>query len=447
MFHRRAVVGYFLLLALAASVTAVWRSDRLLFDLPARKAQHYFDSIGHALAKHYGLCFLMTFDEPRPVEWIGRGMVQYPGTERVPGHFGFARRFDGKSSTLLETSAVWPALGSNYTLSLWVQLEDTGMDQEIWYTFIQGRRTGFRLCDGRMSFFVPGGEESPPASYPFTAYGRFVHLAGVVDAAGGTARLYEDGQLQATIPVRDVIQPNQNLEFGKTRMYAATAPFRGVIDEAAAWTRCLSVQEISRLAHAPRSLPQWLEPLSCYRWRLATAIRDAIPAALKMMDRFQPFLPQGRVKAGDLPEIQFYFSSSDARHFIHAHDNSLASGRRTASGANPRRIFAQYNGRTLEAQLRLDGSDTRYPSSRRPGYILETPPEAPVFGAHVIHLAPPENLVGQLAKLEQALAQVTTHSAATGSGLCRLFIDGQPKGIYYVENFEQRGLHPGDPAL
>lgn len=439
----RTILGGLLLLAVAAGGLAAWRSDRFLFEIPAWRTQRCFDKIGHALAKHQGLCFLMTFDEARPVEWIGRGMVQYPGTERVAGRLGFARRFNGKASTLLETSAVWPALGSNYTLSLWVKVEATGMDQEIWYTFIQERRTGFRLCNGQMTFFVPGGEARPPAAYPFEAYGRFVHLAGVVDAAHGEARLYENGALKATIPVGEVVHPSQNLEFSKTRLYAVTAPFCGDLDEAAAWTRCLPAAEIKRLARARRSLPFLLEPLPCWRWKLFRAIRDAIPATLKTLDRFNPWLHEGRVEAADLPEIQFHFSARDARHYIHAHDDSLASGRRTADAANPRKIYAEYNHRTVEAQLWLDGSDTAYPAEKRPGYILEVPPEAPAFGARLLRLVPPEHLAGDLNLLGRAFAR-TADGGAPAPGLCRLAIDGQSKGIYVFEPYEERGLNPGE---
>ena len=102
---KRPLMRGALLLALACALIRAYRSDRLLFELPEKAAEHEFFKIGHALAKHRGLQFLMTFDEPQPREWIGRGPVQYPGTECVPGRIGKARLFDGNRHTSLSTAA------------------------------------------------------------------------------------------------------------------------------------------------------------------------------------------------------------------------------------------------------------------------------------------------------------------------------------------------------
>ncbi|HOE00631.1 MAG TPA: CotH kinase family protein [Kiritimatiellia bacterium] len=438
----RSFWRWILLLAMAAGAVTLWRSDRWLFEWPAEKSQHYFEGVGHRLAKHHGLAFLMTFDEAHPVEWIARGTVLYPGTTRVPGRLGFARQFDGKARTMLETTAIWPALGSNYTLSLWVKVEPACHDQEIWYTFIQGRYTGFKLQNGQMMFFVPGSAESPAAHYPFTAYGKFVHLAGVVDAAQGTAQLYENGTLKATVPFADVSHPTQNIEFGKTRMYAVTAPFCGAIDEAAAWTRSLSSREIHRLAHAHRSLPRALEPFAWFRWRMYAMWQAALPATLNLLTRFNPLLHEGRLAT--LPTIELRFSSKDARHFRNTHEASLASGRRTDEGAKWRRIYALHASQTAEAHLQLDGSTASYPIAKRPGYILELPPESPIFGARTLRLVPPENLADRLPTLAQAVLATTPTNHAAGPKLCRLLIDGQSKGAYVAIPFAQRGVGPGE---
>jgi hypothetical protein len=408
-----------------------YRSDRFLFELPAEIAQHHFEKVGHALAKHHGLAFLMTFDEAQPVEWIGRGEVHWPGTESVPGRFGQARRFDGKPRAHIETMARWPYLGPNFTLSLWIKLEPTEMDQNIWYTAFQGRTIGFKLANGQMTLFVPGGTEVQAAAYPFQSYGRFVHLAAVVESPNGRARLYENGELKAEIPIEAVAHNNHNMEFGKLRWYVVDAPLRGVLDEAAAWKRALSAEEIRALARARQSLPRTLAAFPYWRWRCLHSLQRGAPSLLKTLDRFNPLLHEGRAEAAGLPEIHLHFSQKDARHFIRAHDRSRASGRRTAKGANPRRIHAQYGGATVEAQAWLDGSDTRYASSRRPGYVLETPETRPVFGARRLRLAPPENRDADLAR------------AGAVPSLCRLLINGQFKGIYAFESFDRRGLLPG----
>ena len=432
-----------LLLALAGALAGVYRSDRLLFEAPAEATARYFNKVGSALARHHGLYFLMTFDEARPVEWVGHAQVHYPGTERAPGHLGAARRFDGRMGTYIETSAFWPDLGPAYTLSVWVKLEDNHADQEIWYTSIQGRRTGFKLRDGQMTFFVPGGATEQAAAYPFDAYGRFVHLAGVVEGPGGKARLYENGALKAEIPVAAASHPDHNLEFGKMRWYVAAAPLCGTLDEAAAWKRALSPKEIRGRAKARLSMPRELAPGPYWRWRFMQALQRGIPAALKLLDRFNVLLHEGRLADADLPDIQLHLSANDSRHFTQMHERSLASGRRVARGANPRRIYAQYDDHTVEAHLWLDGSDLAYPSNPRPGYILETPAGAPAFGARWLRLTPPENMADRLLEIgtEQSAAR-----ADASAGLCRLTLNGQLKGIYHCEPFDRRGLEPGERA-
>ena len=420
-----------LVLALGGAAALTYRSDRLLFELPAVKTQLYADKTSQALARRHGLVFLMTFDEARPTEWIRRGNVLCPGTESGPGRLGRARRFDGRSKTYVSTATEWSKLGATYTLSLWIKLDDIGRDQDIWCTSFQDRFVGFALRDGQLTFFVPGGEPEQIARYPFAAYGRFVHLAGVVDGPGGEARLYENGRLQTRIPIATVDLPKQNMEFGKTRWYSATAPLSAWIDEAAAWTRALSPDEIRRLAQARVSLPFVLEPRRYGRWRLAQAVQAGIPEWLKMLDRFNVLLHEGRLLAADLPDVHLDFSSADARHFSRAHERSLASGRRTAKGANFRRIYAQIDGRTVEAQLCLEGSDVRYAAGKRPGFILEIPAQAPESGSRRWRLIPPENESGE--------------GWARGTqDLCRLSIDGQFKGVYRCEAFDRRGLRPGD---
>ncbi len=430
---RRAPIRGVLLLVLAGALAGAYRSDRVLFGWAAEKAPRYFAKTGYALAKHHGLRFLMTFDESRPAEWIGPAKVHWPGTERAPGRWGSARRFDGRPDTFIETTAVWLDLGPAYTLALRLQLEDTGLDQEIWYTSYQGQRTGFKLRDGQMTFYVPGGDPEQVVSYPFTAYGRSVHLAGVVDGPGGEARLYEDGKRMAAIPVAAVRHPDHGMEFGKMRWYGVAAPLRGALDEAAAWARALSPKEIRARARARHSLPRDLAPGPYWRWRFAEGLRQGVPALLKLLDRFNVLRHEGRLDAARLPEIELHFSSGDARHFTRAHELSLAAGRRTKRGANPRRVHAHFEGRTVEARLWLDGSDLAYSDAKRPGYILETPPGAPAFGAHWLRLVPPESLADRLPEI----------GAAPG-GLCRLVIDGQSKGVYHHESFDRRGVAPGE---
>lgn len=432
----RTLVRSALLLVLAAGIALVWRSDRILFQGPRNSTQRYFSKIGYALKKHHGISFLVTFDEPHLVEWITTDPVNAPGTESVRGHIGNGRRFDGSKYTYIETPVTWDTLGERYTLSLWVNIKKTDHAQNICFTSFQQRSTGFRLRDGNLSFYVPDGEGSGViVSYPFTAYGRFVHLAAVVEGPAGKVRLYENGVLKAKAKLTTVSLPSHNIEFGKSRWYTTGRPFVGILDDAAGWNRALSQKEINALVRQRTALPVTEVPTLYWRWKIVRGFRDMVPVALKMLDRFNPFLHESKLTTADLPDIQFFFSGKDARHFAHAHDRSLASGRRIERAANPRRIHAQYEGQTVAADLALDGSDTSYPSSKRPGYILRVPTNAPLFESRLIRFAPPETISNDLSTLALKSAS---------AGLCRLSINGVSKGIYYYEGFDRLGVEPGD---
>lgn len=68
-----------LLLAAVIGVLS-YRSDYILFVLPEKFSESVFHAIGRHLRKSHGIQFLATFDEPVPLEWIGRRRLNAPGT-------------------------------------------------------------------------------------------------------------------------------------------------------------------------------------------------------------------------------------------------------------------------------------------------------------------------------------------------------------------------------
>lgn len=426
---------YLLLLAAGVALLAICRSDVLLFEAPARLADQTRNGIGRRLRKYHNLRFLVTFDEAKPREWIHRQPTHAPGTEIVAGRIGRARRFNGNQYTYMETAVPWSDLGDRYSLAIWAKLKQTKSPQTIWYANYDQRETGFQLRDGHMRFHIPDGDGGGQTlSYPFTAYGRFVHLAAVVEGPGGKAHLYENGVLKASCPLEKISLPHQNMEFGKWRWYAVTEPLHGSLDEAAAWNCALSPRAIKNAARARLSLPVKKTPILYGLWRLLEAHRNAPAIVLKMLDRFNPFLHEGKLTANGLPAINLLFSPRDSRHFIHGHDLSLAAGRRIKDAARSRRIIAQYAEQTVDAELCLAGSDTHYAPTKRAGYILQLPPDAPFQGSSHIRLIPPEAMADNL--LELAAASAPSTNGNINLPLCRLHINGLPKGVYYYEPFE-----------
>src|SRR5690606_24417013 len=132
----------------------------------------------------------LTFDEPVPREWATGAQVLAPGTVCVPARFGSGRAFDGRERTHIDTSLRWPALGSNYTVALWLTVRPGSRTQDILCGSGGNRLTGFRLVDGEMTFDVPA-DERQCAAYPFQRFGKEVCLAATVDSRARMLRLYE----------------------------------------------------------------------------------------------------------------------------------------------------------------------------------------------------------------------------------------------------------------
>ncbi len=426
--------------AVAAAIAAAWSSDRLLLGATADAVAHRTQRLAGTLSRR-GVALLLTFDGAKPVEYAWRGRVQCHRTTRVPGPFGDARAFDGAVDGFIETDVAWPELGPAYTLSLWARLDDAGRDQELWYTSFQLRRTGLKLVGGNLTLFVPLAETTQSIAYAFTSFGRFVHLVAVVDGPAGRAAIYEDGVLRAEGPIQFGGHPAHNMEFGKMRWSAVAAPLRGAIDHAVAWRRALTPEEIRGAIGSGAAQLRAVGRSSYRAYRLAGYLRGRVLALMKTLDRFDLFLHEGRVEAADLPDVALHFSRSDARHFAHAHEDSLHSGRRTDRAARPRRIHAQIPGRTVEARLELAGTAGHYPPSRRPSYLLRLPEGSPWMGANDLYVFPPESAA-------DVCPPGWPHAPGDRVRLCRLYVDGQLKGLYCIESFDRvHSIPGGSPRL
>lgn len=437
--RRRTLIG-----AVALAAFAIWSSDFLMFEAPGKLADSAYRHLGRRMRKQQQIRFLVSFGEAHPRELIGRTPIHAPGTEISRGRSGRARRFNGSTHTYMESAVTWADLGERYTLSLWMKANPDARDQTIWYANNASTEIGFQLRDGQMVFHIPSGAPvGKSIAYPFTKYGRFVHLAAVVEGAGGAAHLYEDGVLKGSVQLEDVAMLPHNIEFGKFRWCAVIAPFHGSLDEAVAWRRALTPREIASLARTRLPLPLAKAPVSYVLWRLLQAGSTTPATTRKILDLFNPGLHGSRLAATRLPEINLYLSASDQRHFINGHGRSLAAGRRLESASQPRRILTQYARQTVAAKLWLDGSSGNYATTRRPAYILQLPTEAPFNNVSLVRLLPPEAFADSLPRLAQWDANSSRQSPT--NILCRLSINGIAKGVYRYESYEQCGIDPNDP--
>lgn len=428
-------------LLLAAGLVVLYHSDRKLFRRPEILVDRAAGRVGRALADRHGLFMLLDFGLSPPMEWIERAPVNQSGVGLATGPLGPARRFDGHQRTVIETQREWQDVGSRFSITLWVKLDDASPHQDILFTSAHRGRVGLRLDHGRMTFHIPPWNQK--ICYPFEDYGKFVHLAAVADADAGQAFLYQDGVLQAAAKIDKVEPPNHNIEVGKTRWYAVRDPLMGIINEVAVWKRALPEAEIGRLAGRPRRLARQLTPWRERSYHMFLGGQRALRGGLKTIDHFNPFLRPTLANDPALPELFLHFSGGDHRHFQQAHMQSCRLGVRPREAAAARRVGYVFAGRAGRAELRLHAPAAGYSDLSRHSFEMTLPPEAePILGSRRLLLAPPEKVDFLLPLLETSLAREWGVSH-TANGLLRLNINGVFHGLYYAEDFDRLGRFPG----
>ena len=434
------LVGLGLTAALLANATA-W-----LIDRPQARLDRSIQSIRRDLSRQGRLIGLLTFDEPVPREWATGAQVLAPGTVCVPARFGSGRAFDGRERTHIDTSLRWPALGSNYTVALWLTVRPGSRTQDILCGSGGNRLTGFRLVDGDMTFDVPA-DERPAVAYPFRRYREEVCLAATVNWEQRRVVLYEDGTPMASNTIHAVNWQHLNISFGKPVWSVAQHPFHGIIDEAVFVAGALPAAEIRSLAQARHGfLRHFTAPRRYARWRYAGGVADAAALLHRLLDAVAaPVRRLGLPRTGTppLPVLGLHLTGADQRHFLRAHQRSRLSGRRTQAAARPRRVHARIGGRVAEARLFLDGSDIAYGPSPRPSFVLELPDTAPCFGAKRLRLQPPETAGRVTPFLLDRLRRRCGLPTAT-NGFCRLIFNGNDYGRYVFEDYTRDGVLPGD---
>lgn len=402
------------------------------------------EAIRQFLAAELGIAALFTLDDPQARDIISGRAALAPGTVATEKEDRSGRQFDGREQTWLAWPLPWDMLGSNFTLSTWICLEEPERDQDIIGGAYVTLQTGLRYENGRIFFDVPA-KTRQSVSYPFTRPGEFVHLAASVDMASGRMSLYENGELKATGPVKEVLWPPLNLCAGKTTWYVVRSPFCGTISETALWTRPLSAAEIQTLSSGEGSLLATHVPRALrWRYRLAKQWRAATQAFCTVQNVLDPRLWRATEKSiSGLPAIRLVLSDKDRKYFLNAHEQSRRSGRRLHQAAKPRRVHALAAGSMLSAQLWLHGSDTAYADSIRPGFVLEYEAGGAFDGCTRILLQPPE-ASGFLEPF--VISRLERHFGIpqVRDGLCRLYINNTLVGIYRYSDHRHNGIMPGD---
>lgn len=417
---------------------------KLCKESTARKTNRIKDH----LTKNLGVVFLMLFDEPVVKEWISEKTAIAPGTVSVPAKYGSGRKFNGREKTFIEFPFEWHFVGKNYTVSMWVKISGRSKNQHIFCNAGMGKRTGFSLVKGFLTFDVPTWSKLQSPSYPFKHYDEFVHLAATVDSQNGIVTLYENGIIKATS--KDSLSIDGtflNMIFGKNLWYLSEYPFKGIIDDTVLWNRVLSEGEIIKLAHSRADTLQHLIGFKkYYELRVSQWVADFVK---KVSESFDPviswnpdlFFHSSQVK--DLPEIHIIMSGDDRRHFINTHERSRLSGRRIQGASRLRDVKIIHNGKVCSAQMSLSGTDTDYIDAKRPSFVVEVPGRDLLLNFKHVLLSPPESSDFLLPLVNTKIRQ-SMKLPFIANGLCRLKINGMFRGIYYYQDYRHNGVLPGE---
>ncbi len=415
--------------------------DILLYEKLEPEINRIERRLGEAIARRHGLHLLVTFDETPPIERISNTRLLQSGIQAVPGRFGDARHFDGRSRTFIATQQNWAELGNRFTISLWVKIKKSSPNQAIVYAATHQGDIGLVLQDGNLTFHVP--ENNPPVSYTFNRFDEFVHITAVADEVDGYAALYENGREMARSPVEKVRPPYHNIVFSMNRWSHSHTPFLGIIDEVTVWNRALPLGEIRTLSQRNRSLMPGLRLDRHVRAKSFTALTRSIRATRKIMDAFNVFLHPGHASGADLPELNMYLSKADLRYLRRGHYLRASTGYLVRDAARPRKIRFYYNGTPGSGRLRLHADSAGENSKAgRMGFVLSSNASDSPLELSRIRISPPENAGFMEPLFETELAR-ELNLPHIKNGLLRLRINGAFHGVYYFEDFERMGIYPG----
>ncbi len=433
-----------ILVALLLAVgIALYSADRDFFGDRKFSLQHRQERVRDRLAQQ-GVALLYTADDPPGLNWANGHPARIAGTRAVEGRFGTALEFDGGRRTFVKLPLLWSDLGPTFTLSLWVNLNPASVDQEILFTRME-HVMGLKLDRGHLAFFSSPETSLQAAEYAFTNYGRFVHIAAVVDARAGRTRLYEDGVLKSDFTGKPFELDSGPIQIGAATTILIAEPILGAVDDVVILRRALSDSEVADWAHASEPAIERLADTELAKLRRTEILRKSYSHFLKLVDRLNPALHASTIRKAPLPEINLILSKNDTRFFLKADRQSRKNGRRTTKSAQPRRVDILANKHGYSGFLRLDGSDGAYPESTRRSYILEPQEGETVLGLRRIRLQPPE-VAGWLAPLLETRVAQELNLPSVSNGFCRLMINGEFVGIYHYEDYAHFGVPPGETS-
>ncbi len=456
----RLCIAAMILVVAALFAWLVTRTETFWFDRPERRLKWRTELFLNDVAdRDPGLRALWTFDERIPGGWfpdpllvptpeltVDHDTVAFPGTERVAGRHGDARRFSGDDESFLFSERSWKHEAEEpFTLAMWLRLKAFPLRQDILYS-CESELLGLRMDDGRIVFDFVTDDGPCSISAPFARDGLWRHVAVVANPApeGGRISIFVDGSLASEASLSSLPSFRIPFAFGCASLTRVRHPLCGDLDDVAVWNRALSADEIHSIAESSLSVAETLSSRHV-RQRLSRAgLVSSVRASLGNV--FLPWCDKGSSEVPDAPPVKvervsLRFGTGELRHLLRAHERARRSGALTAGTARAVGGFLTIGGRSVRCRVSLHGAPSFYADTPRPSFAIDPIPPETAFpnGARRFVLSPPEACGGLFPLAGALVAESSGLPVAPGCSLVDLRLNGNERGIYLMRDFSRMG--------
>ena len=321
-----------------AVLCALCFSETFVHKVLYQSRDHHYRKMGKKLLAR-GVVGYWDFDEPRVAERIWRDPVITEGTRLVPGRCGGARAFIPEENGYISTRLGLARLGTNFTISCWLRLPGLAHAQRILrYMRVEG---------GRLVFEAPATGDLLTAEPPA---GRFAHIAAVVDAAGGEARLYVDGKMSAATEIAGARVRHETVWIGQVP--GANRP-DFVLDDLAMWNRCLSESEISRLANTKKGLLREMVRSARLKFHVLNVLSGAASSVVTFGDMFNPLYHESTALSANIPRWSLLLSRADEKAFAAFESRRVEHGINGYCTSDRRTVDVALNGSPMRGRMEM----------------------------------------------------------------------------------------------
>ncbi len=356
------------------------------------KLDHQIFHLRYKLSKYCiekNILAYWSFDESLVKDIISQHIDPHQGTLLVRGRFGKARWFYGRPHNTINTDFDFKRLTSSYTFSFWVKFTKRKDAQtivcnqrgDIPYIWLENGKFNFRVLN-------PGHHQQVLSwSWPNKKYGKWVHMACVVDVQKHEACIYKDGVLKQKVSIGEIYERPEPMLLGQ---HNNGFWLNFVLDEMVIRNYAMSSQEILAESSAKMSLPYRLYSSLMLKLKFYERLRQGIARLEKGVDLLNLFNDQSTLFKSALPQFHFYLSSSDRKAFNRDDYFVRQHGIMPDVVSRPKQIYMDLDGEFCAAFMELEGQASRACPYGKKTFTIQLEGQKQFQGKQRFIFVPPE---------------------------------------------------------